>query len=144
MINLFLYRIFLNPKYTIGNLAIGDRQFCNTLEDAVRDYNKDGDLDDDGEIKIPGETAIPYGRYQVFVTFSPKFKRKLPLIIDVRHFTGIRIHRGNSAKDSAGCVLVGDNTAIGKLTNSTYYEKKLTAMLSAYISAGEKVFINVV
>jgi hypothetical protein len=144
MINLFLYRIFLNPLYSIGNLAIGERQFCNTLEDAVRDYNKDGDLDDLGEIKIPGETAIPYGRYPVIVTYSPKFKRKLPLIVDVKHFSGIRIHSGNSAKDTAGCILVGDNTSIGRLTNSSYYEKKITAILMAYLGAGEEVFINII
>lgn len=136
--------MFLKPTYTIGRLAIGDRHFCDVLEDPVRDLNKDGDLTDVGEMKIPGETAIPYGRYKVVVTMSPKFKRELPLILDVKHFTGIRIHRGATAKNTDGCVLVGDNTAIGRLTNGEYYERKLTAMLKAYISAGEIVFINII
>jgi hypothetical protein len=144
MVNLFLERMFCKPTYTIGILSMADRYFCNTLEDPVRDLNKDGDLKDYGELKIYGETAIPYGRYEVIVSHSPKFKRDLPLILDVKHFIGIRIHRGNTVKDTAGCILVGDNTAVGKVTNSTYYEKKLTAMLKAYILAGEKVYINIV
>jgi hypothetical protein len=144
MVNLFLERLFCKPAYTIGTLALGDRHFSNTLEDPVRDLNKDGDLDDYGELKILGETAIPYGRYEVIVSFSPKFKRDLPLVLDVKHFIGIRMHRGNTVKDTAGCILVGDNTAVGKVTNSTYYEKKLTAMLKAYMTAGEKIYINIV
>jgi len=144
MINLFLDRMFCKPTHTVGILSIGEETFCNTLEDPVRDFNKDGDLDDPGEIKIYGETAIPYGRYKVDVTMSPKFKRELPLIIDVKHFIGIRIHRGVTVKNTSGCVLVGDNTAVAKLSNGAYYEKKLTALLKAYIKAGEEIYINIV
>jgi len=144
MINLFLERLFCKPTHTVGVLSIGDRPFCNTLEDPVRDYNKDGDLEDEGEMKIYGETAIPYGRYKVDVTYSPKFKRDLPIILDVKHFIGIRIHRGRTVKNTAGCVLVGDNTKKGELSNGEYYEKKLTAMLKAYKTAGEELYINIV
>ena len=144
MINLQLSRIALKETYTIGTLRIGTEYFCDTLEDAVRDFNKDGDLDDYGEMKVYGETAIPYGRYRVIVTWSPKFKRELPLILDVRHFTGIRIHRGNYPKDSAGCILVGENTKPGMVLNSAYYEKKLVLILKGFITSGEEIFINVV
>jgi hypothetical protein len=144
MINLFLYRAHLKPEYTIGNLSIEERFLCNTLEDTVRDLNKDGDLDDPGEFKIYGETAIPYGRYKVIVSMSPKFGRMLPLIMDVKHFVGIRMHRGTSAKNSSGCVLVGMNTDKGRLSDSKYYEEKLTAILLEYQKNGEEIFINIV
>lgn len=145
MINLFLNRIWIKPTYTIGNLSIGDFPFCNTLEDTVRDINKDGDfIDDEDEYKVYGETAIPYGRYHVTVTYSPKFKRELPLVLDVKHFIGIRIHRGVTNKHTSGCILVGDNTDIGKLSNGAYYEKKLTDLLKKYIQNKEEVYLNIV
>lgn len=143
MINLFLNRIYLKEDYTIGNLAIGERFFCNTLEDKVRDLNKDGDLDDPGEGKVYGETAIPYGRYEVIVTYSPRLKRELPMILDVRHFTGIRMHKIRSAKGTLGCVGLGENTEKGILTNGSKYEKELVALLKRYILDGCKIFINI-
>jgi len=143
-IELVLDRIYPKLTHTIGNLIVEHRIFCNTLEDRVRDINMDGDLEDYGEIKIPGETAIPYGRYPVIITYSYKFRRHLPLIIDVKQFTGIRIHRGRTVKNTRGCVLVGDNTSVGQLTNGAYYEKKLTSMINNYISSGFKVFINII
>jgi len=144
MVNLRLERIFCKPSYTIGILYIGEDMFCNTLEDAVRDLNKDGDLEDEGEIKIYGETAIPYGRYKVTVSRSPKFKRDLPLILDVKHFIGIRIHRGRTSKNSSGCVLVGNNTVKGELTEGAYYEMKLTSILKEFMKKGEDIYMNIV
>ena len=144
MVNLFLDRKFCKTTHTVGVLSIGEMVFCDTLEDPVRDYNKDGDLDDPGEIKIYGETAIPYGRYPVVVTKSPKFKRDLPLIMDVKHFIGIRIHRGTTVKNTSGCVLVGDNTAKGKLSNGKHYEEKLVGILKTYLALGEQIYINIV
>ena len=81
---LLLKRIAQKPNYTIGRLYIDGQYFCDTLEDAVR------------EKKIAGKTAIPEGTYEVIVNRSPKFKRDLPLLIDVPNFEGIRIHRGNT------------------------------------------------
>ncbi len=90
-----LNRKFLGDSYTIGDLFINNVFYCNTIEDKVRDLNKDGDLLDIGESKIYGETAIPYGKYKIIVTMSPKFSRELPRLLDVPHFEGILIHRGN-------------------------------------------------
>lgn len=143
MRNLFLDRIYCGPNYTIGRLILGEYYFCDTLEDVVRDFNKDGDLTDPGEVKIYGETAIPYGRYKIIVSYSPKFKRDLPLILDVKHFVGIRIHRGRYPSHTAGCVLVGENKIAGQVLNGAFHEKKLTCMLKAYQEAGEELFINV-
>ena len=135
-----LIRKYLKDTYTIGKLYINGTYFCDTVEDKVRDYNKDGDLNDLGETKVYGETAIPYGTYEVEVTYSPKFKRDLPLIKNVPHFEGIRIHRGNYPKDSLGCVLVGENKVKGGVINSTKYEVELTKILK---ETKEKITIEI-
>lgn len=128
-INLKLIRHALMEDYTIGRLFIDDEYFCDTLEDKVRDYDRDGDLNDPGEEKVYGETAIPYGRFKVIVNESPRFKRLLPRLLDVPHFTGILIHRGNTAKNTSGCILVGENSVKGKVLNSTPYEIELVKRL---------------
>lgn len=94
---MLLERTWCGPKCTIGTLSIEGRNECFTLEDVVR---ADG-------VKVYGETAIPSGTYQVIVSYSQRFKRDLPLVVDVPGFTGIRIHPGNTAEDTDGCILVG-------------------------------------
>ena len=140
---LLLLRRFLLPEYTIGSLSIDGIYLCDTIEDKVRDLNHDGDLDDPGEEKIFGETAIPYGAYVVKLSMSPKFKRLLPLILDVKHFTGIRIHRLNTAKESHGCIGPGENKTKGRIINSTKYELEIVRRMKAAIKAGEEVFIEI-
>jgi hypothetical protein len=83
-------------KCTFGTLYIDDLPACYTLEDIER------------EIKIPHETAIPTGVYKVTVTYSQRFKRNLPLLLDVPNFSGVRIHSGNTSADTEGCILLGD------------------------------------
>jgi hypothetical protein len=138
-----LERRYLGPEYTIGSLFINGEYLCDTIEDKVRDHNQDGDLDDPGEKKVFGETAIPYGRYKVDLTMSPKFKRLLPIILNVPHFEGIRIHRGNTAKDSHGCPLVGENKAKGKVLNSTKYELIVVERMLSAIRNQEEITIDV-
>lgn len=118
----------MRETYTIGKLYVDGKYFCDTIEDKVRDLNKNG-VFDGNEKKVYGETAIPYGSYQVIVNHSPKFKRELPRLLNVPSFDGILIHRGNTASDSAGCIIVGENKVVGKVINSTQYELKLTEML---------------
>ena len=103
---LVLERNASDVEATIGKLYIDDVFFCYTLEDVQRD------------VKIQNETAIPTGTYKVLITMSPKFKRLLPLLIDVPGFDGIRIHPGNTAKDTDGCILVGDSFTKDFVTNS--------------------------
>lgn len=140
---LLLERKYLKSNYTIGRLSINGKFFCNTLEDCVRDINKNGTFDC-GEFKISGHTAIPYGEYEVKVTYSPKFKRELPLLLNVKHFEGIRIHRGNTEKDSSGCILPGENKQKGKVLNSTKYELELTKLIKDCNSKNEKVIIKII
>ena len=138
-----LKRRFLGESYTIGSLSIDGKKFCDTLEDRVRDLNKNGVFDGD-EKKVYGETAIPYGTYDVVVDYSPKFKRELPRLQTVRHFEGILIHRGNTAEDSAGCILVGENKVKGKVINSTPYEKELVRILKEAQDRKEPITIKIV
>jgi len=127
--NLTLNRINLKDTFTEGLLYINGVYFCDTLEDKTRDLNKDGDLNDPGEEKVYGETSIPYGEYEVKLTFSPKFNRTMPEVKAVIGFTGIRIHSGNSAKDSSGCILVGEKVNDGYITNSrATYERLINLM----------------
>lgn len=87
-----------------GVLSADGRQICFTLEDPVREVP--------GESialwKIPGQTAIPRGRYRVAMTFSERFGHSTPQLLNVPGFTGIRIHKGDTAADTAGCILVGE------------------------------------
>jgi hypothetical protein len=94
--DLRVIRNTLTGKSTIGSLLIDGARHCFTLEDCVRDGPK-----------IPGQTAIPEGRYQVVIDFSARFQRLMPHILDVPGFTGIRIHKGNTDQDTEGCILLG-------------------------------------
>ena len=126
---LILKRLYLKTDYTIGKLYMDGKYFCDPLEDQVRDLTK--------ERKIPGRTAIPAGVYEIVVNVSPRFKRKLPRLLDVPGFDGILIHRGNTAEDTAGCILVGENRERGKVINSTRYEVQLTGILERAQEKGE-------
>ncbi len=129
-------RCFFRPEYTIGKLEVDGEFFCDTLEDRVRDLSR--------EKKVPGETAIPAGCYDVVVNWSPRFQRRLPRLLNVPGFEGILIHRGNRAKDTAGCILVGENKVKGEVVNSTAHEIRLTALLEEAQRKGEKISIEVV
>ncbi len=132
-----LVRRFKGDTYTIGSLSVNGEKFCDTLEDRVRDLAG-------GEAKVPGETAIPEGRYRVIVNRSPKFGRDLPRLLDVPMFEDVLIHRGNTAEDSAGCILVGENKEKGKVIHSTPYEERLVALCKAALAKGETIEIEVV
>lgn len=138
-----LKRRFFGESYTIGSLSIDGKKFCDTLEDKVRDLNKNGVFDGD-EKKVYAETAIPYGTYDIVVDYSPKFKRELPRLQNVKHFEGILIHRGNTAEDSAGCILVGENKVKGKVINSTPYERELVRILKEAQGRKEPITIKIV
>lgn len=131
-----LIRKYCNETYTIGKLYIDGVYYCNTLEDTVRDLTK--------ENKVYAQTAIPSGVYKVVVTMSNKFKRLLPLLLNVPYFEGIRIHRGNTANDSAGCILLGENKVKGKVINSTKYEIDLTNKLLSAQNNKEEITIEII
>lgn len=112
-------RHFKGPQYTIGRLFVDGVYECDTLEDTIR---PDG-------MKIAGQTAIPPGKYPVRITYSPRFKKDLPLLDNVPNFTGVRIHTGNTAKDTEGCILVGYNRVKGRVVDSRAAFKRLFAKI---------------
>ena len=129
MIKLKLKRIYKGSKYTIGKLFINDKYFCDTIEDTDRGLKSSMSVEYIKKKKVYAETAIPTGTYKIEMTYSSKFKRILPLLVDVKGFSGIRIHRGNTEIDSSGCIIVGENKVKGKVINSTRYEIALVNKL---------------
>lgn len=105
---LTLNRDTYTSKSTIGKLDINGVFICDTLEDPCRDLNRDGDLKDQGEIKIYGDTAIPSGIYKMIINISSRFKKLLPRLIGIDGYDGVLIHTGNIPKDTHGCILVGN------------------------------------
>ena len=115
---LTLKRIANRDTYCIGKLYINGKYFADTLEDTDRGLSDAMTEEEIKRIKVKGETAIPVGIYKVILNYSPKYKKVMPLITNVKGYSGIRIHSGNSAKDTEGCLLVGRNTVVGRLTDS--------------------------
>lgn len=132
---LHVQRSYKGQFYTIGDLFVNGTYLCNTLEDTVRLLTI--------EKKIPGKTAIPAGKYKVIVNKSPKFKRDLPRLLDVPHFEGVLIHRGNIPEHTEGCILVGENKVKGKVINSTKYELILVELLKDAQNRGEQIEIEI-
>lgn len=137
---LTLTRTNRTENYTEGKLSIDNAYFCDTLEDKDRDYNKDGDLSDTGEQKVYGLTAIPNGTYKVILNMSNRFQKVMPLLLDVPGFTGIRIHSGNTAKDSLGCILIGVKAGPGYIAQSRKTFERIMPILQ---SAKDDIYITI-
>ena len=138
---LTLKRIALRSTYTIGQLYIDGNYFCDTLEDTVRDLNKNGKFDN-GEKKVYAKTAIPYGTYEIKWTYSPRFKKYTPQLMNVPSFEGIRIHAGNASADTEGCLLIGENKKVGMVLNSRATINKFYQLIKEACSKG-KVTIEI-
>jgi hypothetical protein len=131
---LTLDRKQLDPGFTIGDLYVDGVWECFTCEDTVRAP---------GAPKVFGQTAIPAGRYEVVITPSPHFGRDLPLLVGVPGFDGVRIHPGNTAADTEGCVLVGRLRWPKGVGESKLAFEALFPKIQAAIAAGDKVFIEI-
>jgi hypothetical protein len=132
-VRLELARTTFGETTTTGDLYADGVWQCFTLEDRVRPAG----------VKVSGETAIPEGTYPVLITPSPRFKRRVPLLVNVPGFDGIRIHPGNSHKDTEGCILVGEGvnqfSPEPLLTKSVSAFNRLFEILDEAIAAGETV-----
>jgi len=145
---LILKRIAKRKTYTIGRLYIReqvmdeylpgyeDHYFCDTLEPTWRDYAN-------GAYKVKGRSAIPEGRYAVVISYSPKFEAWLPILLGVPKFEGIRIHAGNTAKDTEGCILVGQNKLVGQVVDSRIWLHRLKQKIVEAKDRDEAVWITV-
>lgn len=130
-----LNRILLGTVATIGEMSVDDEYISDTLEDRVRPTGE----------KVYGETAIPAGTYTVVLSYSPRFKKILPEIKNVPNFTGIRIHTGNDAEDTEGCILVGtwDGKKENWISNSRVAFNKLMDKLQAATDKKEDITITI-
>ena len=159
---LILERIAKRKTYTIGRLSLtpapspiergdskaspkgggleGASYFCDTLEPTWRDYKN-------GAYKVKGRSAIPEGRYAVVISWSPKFKQWLPILLGGPEFNkkwqGIRIHAGNTAKDTQGCILVGRNQLVGQLLESRKWLYELKQKIVEAKGRGEAVWLTI-
>lgn len=145
-------RLLLERKWrlreaTIGELWCDTKLVCYTLEDPVREV-----FDDryktwvwDRAFKIPGQTAIPSGNYRVTITESPRFGKRLPLLLDVPDFEGVRIHAGNRPHDTEGCILPGLtwNTGQSWVGQSREAMQKVQGLIQNALDAGEEVYISI-
>ena len=128
-------RIFKASNYTIGELSVNNNYICDTLEDKVRV---------DGE-KVYAETAIPTGTYTLVLSYSNRFKKVMPEILNVPNFSGIRIHYGNSSKDTEGCLLVGkwDGKTENWISDSKNSYNKLYPLLEEAFNKKENITITI-
>ncbi len=142
--DLKIIRKYKKQNYTLGRLYIDGQYFCDTLEDTDRGLTSDMPLEEIKKKKIYGKTAIPSGLYTILYTYSPKYKRLMPLVDNVKGFSGIRIHSGNSAEDSLGCILLGKNTKVGMVTDSRNTCKKFYKLIEdAIYKKGEAITLKI-
>ena len=145
------------PKatYTIGRFYIDGIYYCNTLEDRDRGLKQTDSPDFIKSRKVAGETAIPKGIYGVAMNVtSPKYagvawfwnfcQGKMPRLLSVPGFDGILIHTGNDALDTRGCILVGKNTKVGKLTDSRACFQQIYKLMRDAADKGEEITIEIV
>jgi hypothetical protein len=130
-VNLVLQREILTDKATIGQLFVDGERECFTLEGVVRAE------------KIYGKTAIPVGRYRVAITESQRFKRPLPILLDIPGFEGIRIHPGNTSADTEGCILVGLTKDVDFIGKSQMAMSLLFPKIQAALNDGQECWIEI-
>lgn len=151
--NLNLKRKEYKESYTIGDLFIDGKYFSKTLEDTDRGLLNTMSLSEIESKKVYGKTAIPKGTYEITLDIiSPKFKDrewakfcegKLPRLINVKGYEGVLIHVGNKPEDTLGCILVGQSSTNGTISNSTDTFKKLYSILQDSKNKGEKLTIKI-
>lgn len=125
-----LVRETFTDKSTVGRLSMDGIFNCFSLEDAVR------------EEKIAGSTAIPEGTYEIIINYSQRFKKPMPLLLNVPNFEGVRIHAGNTSEDTEGCIVVGTTRSEDFVGLSRLAFDKLFPEIQAACRV-EKVFIDI-
>ena len=141
---ILLQRHALKAGYTIGRMEINGRYFCDTLEDTDRGLRESMTEDEIAALKVKGATAIPTGTYRIDMqTRSPRFGRVLPRLVSVKGYAGVLIHSGNTAADTEGCILVGENRERGKVLNSRDTLERLLVFLRAAQAEGEEIELTI-
>lgn len=151
--NIVVDRKWKSNTYTIGIMYINGVRFSETLEDKDRGLKSSMSEMEISSKKVYGQTAIPAGTYIIKMTYSSKFadrlwarkyNNKVPEISDVKGFSGVRIHPGNTAEESLGCIFLGRNLEKGKVLQSTmYYYKFLDNYIIPATKRGEKITLTI-
>lgn len=153
--NITLRRVAKRSTYTIGKLYINGVYFSDTIEDTDRGLKQDTPLEEIKKKKVYAKTAIPTGTYEITMNIvSPRLSKKVfyrqncnggrvPRLLNVPGFDGVLIHVGNTAADSAGCILVGNNSQVGKVLNSKTTFLRLYKLLDVAARNGEKITITI-
>lgn len=136
---LLLERDVKAPFFTLGKMSVDGKHHFFTVEDKIREIPGVPVA----EWKVPGQTAIPYGNYRVIKTFSNRFQKHLPLLLDVPGFTGIRIHSGNTDKDTEGCLCIGTGRTREGVSNSRYAMDILLNLMEEASKRGEVITIEI-
>jgi hypothetical protein len=123
-------RTDFSEESTIGELSVNGVFECYTLEDKVR------------PVKIAGKTAIPSGRYEVIINFSQRFQKQLPLLLNVPNYEGVRIHSGNTAANTEGCILVGETKTDNFVGESRWAFNRLFEKMKVAAET-EKIFLEI-
>lgn len=139
-----LTRKIFTEKSTVGSLSINGEFYCSVLEDKDIGLTSAMSVNDIAKVKIQDMTCIPYGTYEVVISYSNNFKKQLPLLVGVKGFEGIRVHAGNTDADSRGCLLVGvyDLRLPDFVGNSKKTMDKLMLILLEALTK-EKIFITI-
>lgn len=150
---LLVDRKWKENDYTIGKLYVNGKEFSDTLEDRDRGLKSYMTHCEIANMKVYGQTAIPTGTYEIQMTHSSKFANrtwgkkyggKVPQLMSVKGYKGVRIHPLNTAKDTLGCIGVGKNTSKGMITNSTaYYYRLLDNYILPALKRKEKILITI-
>lgn len=137
-----LKREIRTTKSTIGRLFVNNVYECYVLEDKDRGLSSTMGLKNLESLKVHGLTAIPTGRYEIAITFSNRFQKYLPLLLAVPGYEGIRIHPGNKAEDTEGCLLPGRTLGTDFVGESKIAFEHLFAKMHA-VEKTEKIFITI-
>lgn len=139
---LVLKRTVFTEESTISELSINGVFQCFVLEDKDRGLTQSMPLTEVNTKKVHALTAIPYGRYEVVSTFSNRFQKYLPLLVNVPGFEGIRIHPGNKSTDTEGCLLPGNKKGVNVVSESKLAFEAVFAKIKA-VEKKEKIFITI-
>lgn len=141
-------------KYRISHMKVDGQYVCDVIEDKDRGLTQDMPLEEIKRKKIPAQTAIPRGRYQVVLNIrSPRFSQKdyyknycggfLPRLLKVPGFDGVLMHRGVDQESSAGCLILGKNKVVGKVSESKECFEKVYGLMKDAVNRGEKIWITI-
>lgn len=151
---LLLERIYTCKEYTIGHLYVDGKYICDTIEDTDRMLTSDMPMEQIMQIKVKNKTAIPTGKYKVLMNvISPKYSKseyymnfcggKVPRLDNVPGFDGILYHKGNSANDTSGCIIVGYNKVKGRVINSKSAFEKLYKIMKIPYELGQPIYTEI-